>query len=309
MWQGFLHMSYLNDVWIALIFTHITIVSVTVFLHRAMAHRSLTIHPILSHFFRFWLWLTTGMVTKEWVAIHRKHHACDDRGEDPHSPQIFGINEILWKGLKYYRIGTRNKEIIDKFGEGCPNDWIERTLYTPHTMLGYMIMLAVNMLCFGIPGILIWGVQMLWIPFFAAGVINGIGHYWGYRNFATPDASTNIVPWGILVGGEELHNNHHAFPKSAKLSARVWEFDVGWMYINIFRALGLAKVKHVLPKRLEQMEFCSKDVMRDLIRKKLYVFSLYRNHVVAPTIKSMSVDGVSKRESEAIDDVGFNMVG
>ena len=249
MFSGLFDLPWWGYVVATLVMTHITIASVTIFLHRHQAHRALDLHPLISHFFRLWLWLTTGMVTKEWAAIHRKHHAKCETPEDPHSPQQLGINRVLWGGVLLYVRESRNAETMQRYGHGTPDDWIERRIYTPGQKFGIVLMLAIDILCFGIwPGVLIWGVQMIWIPFWAAGVINGIGHFWGYRNFECADASTNIVPWGILIGGEELHNNHHAFATSAKLSARWYEFDIGWVYICMLAAIGLAKVKKVLPK-------------------------------------------------------------
>lgn len=228
--------------------THVTIASVTIFLHRHQAHRALDLAPLPSHFFRFWLWLTTGMVTKEWAAIHRKHHAKCETAQDPHSPQVLGINRVLWGGVFLYVKESRNKETLERFGHGTPDDWVERRVYTPLQKYGILLMLAIDLALFGlVPGALVWGVQMVWIPFWAAGVINGLGHFWGYRNFDCADASTNLSPWGILIGGEELHNNHHSFATSAKLSNKWYEFDIGWMYIRILAGLGLAKVKKVAP--------------------------------------------------------------
>jgi stearoyl-CoA desaturase (delta-9 desaturase) len=233
---------------VALAVTHVTIACVTIFLHRAQAHRALDLHPVVSHFFRFWLWLTTGMVTKEWVAIHRKHHAKVETPEDPHSPQTRGIKTVFWRGTELYRAEAKNAETIEKYGRGTPDDWIERNLYTRFSWEGVGLMLVVNVMLFGGAGLTIWAVQMAWIPVMAAGIINGFGHYWGYRNFACADASTNIVPWGILIGGEELHNNHHAYGSSAKLSSRWYEFDLGWSYIRILEMLRLADVRKVAPK-------------------------------------------------------------
>jgi stearoyl-CoA desaturase (delta-9 desaturase) len=227
--------------------THVTIASVTIFLHRHQAHRALALHPVASHFFRFWLWLTTGMVTKEWVAIHRKHHATTDTGEDPHSPQIYGIRKVLFEGTELYRVESSNDATIERYGRGTPDDWIERNLYEKHSVLGVGTMLVINLVLFGPIGLTVWAVQMMWIPIFAAGVINGIGHYWGYRNFAPSDASRNILPWGFLIGGEELHNNHHAYITSARFSSRWWEFDVGWIYIRTLEMFHLAKVRKVAP--------------------------------------------------------------
>jgi len=249
MFSGLFDLPWWGYVVVTLVLTHITIAAVTIFLHRHQAHRALDLHPIPSHFFRFWLWMTTGMVTKEWAAIHRKHHAKCEGPEDPHSPQQLGINRVLWGGVFLYVKESRNKETMERYGHGTPDDWMENHVYTPGQKLGIVAMLLIDIVCFGIwPGVLIWGVQMIWIPFWAAGVINGVGHFWGYRNFECVDASTNIFPWGILIGGEELHNNHHSFATSAKLSAKWYEFDIGWLYIRILETLGLAKVKKVLPK-------------------------------------------------------------
>jgi len=247
--SGFLDLPWWGYVLVALGLTHITIASVTIFLHRHQAHRALDLHPIASHFFRFWLWLTTGMVTKEWAAIHRKHHAKCETVEDPHSPQIYGINRVLWAGVFLYVKESHNRETLERYGHGTPDDWMERNVYTRHPVLGLTLMGAVDLALFGlVPGALIFLTQVVWIPFWAAGVINGIGHFFGYRNYGCADASTNIVPWGILIGGEELHNNHHAFASSAKLSAKWYEFDIGWMYIRIMEMLGLASVKKVAPR-------------------------------------------------------------
>ena len=233
---------------VILLLTHVSIVAVTVFLHRHQAHHALDLHPAVSHFFRLWLWLATGMVTKEWAAVHRKHHAKCDTPEDPHSPQMLGLNRVLWLGVFLYVKEANRPGTIERYGTGTPDDWLERKIYSKFQSLGLMLMGVIDILLFGVvPGVLIVALQIAWIPFWAAGVINGIGHYWGYRHWSTPDASTNIVPWGILIGGEELHNNHHAYPTSAKLSLKWYEFDIGWQYIRALQALGLAKVKHVAP--------------------------------------------------------------
>ncbi len=244
---GLLDFSWWQIVVYTLVTTHVTIAGVTIYLHRCQAHRALDLHPIASHFFRFWLWLTTGMVTREWAAIHRKHHARCETPDDPHSPQTRGLRKVLLEGVELYRAEAANRETIEKFGHGAPDDWIERNLYTPHTVLGVSLLLIADVLMFGVIGVTVWAVQMLWIPIFAAGVINGIGHFWGYRNWDCPDASTNIFPWGILIGGEELHNNHHAYASSAKLSSKWYEFDIGWLYIRLMSAVGLAKVRRVAP--------------------------------------------------------------
>jgi stearoyl-CoA desaturase (delta-9 desaturase) len=248
LFSGVFDLPWWGCVIVALALTHITIVSVTVFLHRHEAHHALDLHPAVSHFFRLWLWLTTGMVTREWTAVHRKHHAKCDTPEDPHSPQVLGLNRVLWGGVFLYVMEARKPGTIERYGHGTPDDWLERQVYSKFQSLGLMLMGVVDLILFGIvSGALILLTQIIWIPFWAAGVINGIGHYWGYRNWTTPDASTNIVPWGVLIGGEELHNNHHAYPTSAKLSYKRYEFDIGWLYIRVLEALRLARVKHVAP--------------------------------------------------------------
>ena len=246
--HGLLAASWWQIVLYALVTTHITIASVTIYLHRHQAHRAMDLHAIPSHFFRFWLWLGTGQVTKEWVSVHRKHHARCETAEDPHSPQTRGIKTVFWKGAELYRAETKNPETLRKFGHGTPNDWLERNLYTRFSWQGVGLMLILNLALFGAAGLAVWAVQMAWIPVTAAGIINGIGHYWGYRNFEAPDASTNISPWGIMIGGEELHNNHHTYPTSAKFSVKPYEFDIGWVYIRALEKVGLATVKKVPPK-------------------------------------------------------------
>jgi len=246
--NGLLNLSWWEIVLYTLVTTHITIVAVTVFLHRAQAHRALDLHRIPSHFFRFWLWIGTGMVTREWVAIHRKHHAKCETEEDPHSPQTRGIDTVMWRGAELYRAESRNKETIAKFSHGVPNDWVERNVYSRYGWQGVGLMLILDLALFGAVGATVWAVQMLWIPFWAAGVVNGIGHYWGYRNFEAQDASTNISPWGLIIGGEELHNNHHTYPTSAKFSVKKYEFDIGWVYISLMQKIGWATVKKTPPK-------------------------------------------------------------
>jgi len=245
---GLVELPWWGYVLVALGLTHVTIAAVTIYLHRHQAHRALDLHPVVSHFFRFWLWLTTGMVTKEWAAVHRKHHAKCETADDPHSPQIYGLRKLLLEGTELYRIGAADPETLARYGHGTPDDWMERNVYTRHSVLGVGIMMALNVALFGALGLSIWGIQMLWIPLFAAGVINGLGHHSGYRNFQTDDASTNIVPWGVLIGGEELHNNHHAYASSARLSSKWYEFDVGWLYIRLMELVGLAQVKKLAPK-------------------------------------------------------------
>ncbi|WP_411881952.1 fatty acid desaturase [Polaromonas sp. YR568] len=246
--NGLLAASWWQIVLYTLVTTHITIASVTIYLHRHQAHRAMDLHAIPSHFFRFWLWLGTGQVTKEWVSIHRKHHAKCETLEDPHSPQAHGIKTVFWKGAELYRAESKNKETMTKYGHGTPNDWVERNLYTRYSWQGVGLMMIIDLAFFGVAGLAVWAVQMAWIPVTAAGIINGIGHYWGYRNFEAPDASTNISPWGIMIGGEELHNNHHTYPTSAKFSVKPYEFDIGWIYIRALEKVGLASVKKVPPK-------------------------------------------------------------
>jgi stearoyl-CoA desaturase (Delta-9 desaturase) len=244
--SGVLDLPWWGYIVVALVFTHITIAAVTIFLHRHQAHRALDLHAIPSHFFRFWLWLTTGMVTKEWAAIHRKHHAKCETAEDPHSPQVKGIRKVLLEGAELYRAEASNQETLARYGHGTPDDWVEHHVYR-HSVWGVSLMLIIDVVLFGPIGLTIWAVQMAWIPIWAAGVVNGLGHYRGYRNFDCADASTNLVPWGILIGGEELHNNHHSFATSAKLSAKWYEFDIGWMYIRMLEIVGLAKARKVIP--------------------------------------------------------------
>jgi stearoyl-CoA desaturase (Delta-9 desaturase) len=246
--QGLSHANWWQTLIAALVMTHITIASVTIYLHRHSAHRSLDLHPIPAHFFRFWLWMTTGMVTKEWTAIHRKHHAKCERDGDPHSPVVFGIKKVFFEGSELYRAEAKNQETLERYGHNTPDDWMERNVYTRHSRLGVSLMMIIDVALFGVAGVAVWAMQMAWIPVTAAGVINGIGHWWGYRNFEAQDASTNVSPWGILIGGEELHNNHHTYPTSAKLSVKPYEFDIGWMYISILKGLGLATVKKLPPK-------------------------------------------------------------
>ena len=226
-----------------LLVTHITIACVTLYLHRSQAHRGVIFHPAVAHFMRAWLWLTTGMITRQWVAVHRKHHRFCEQAEDPHSPVHYGIGRVLFQGALLYHAASKDKAMVDSYGAGTPDDWIERNVYTPHSRLGIGLCLVFNVIVFGGIGAIVWLVQMLWIPIWAAGVINGIGHWWGYRNGDTRDQSRNIVPIGILIGGEELHNSHHLDPASPKLSIHWWEFDIGWMYICILRFFNLAKLR------------------------------------------------------------------
>jgi len=275
--NGLLHATGWQIVIYTLIVTHITIAGVTIFLHRCQAHRALDLHAIPSHFFRFWLWLTTGMVTKEWAAIHRKHHAKCETEEDPHSPVTRGIDKVVYEGAELYRIEARNTETIEKYGHGTPDDWIERNVYTKRSALGVSMLLVINILLFGVLGLSVWAVQMMWIPVTAAGIINGIGHFWGYRNFNCKDASTNILPWGIIIGGEELHNNHHTYGTSAKLSSKWYEFDIGWMYITILSFFGLAKVKKVAPApRFDREKLVADlDTLQSIVANRYDVMAKY----------------------------------
>ncbi|MBN9227577.1 MULTISPECIES: fatty acid desaturase [Legionella] len=284
---GYLNLSFWGYVIATLILTQITIAAVTLYLHRNQTHRALTLHPIVSHFFRLWLWLTTGMVTADWVAIHRKHHASADVEGDPHSPVVFGIKKVFWEGAELYKVARKDKEMVAKYSHGTPKDWLERKIYSPHSAKGILLMLFVDLFLFGIPGITIWAIQMMWIPFHAAGVVNGIGHHWGYRNFECPDAARNIFPWGFWIGGEELHNNHHTFASSAKFSIKWWEFDIGWMYIRILSFLGLAKVKKLPPKLAMDAGklHVDLDTVRAVIGNRFQVMSNYYKSVIRPILK------------------------
>ena len=284
--NGLLNLSVWQLIIVTLVLTHITIVSVTVYLHRHSAHRAVDLHPALQHFFRFWLWLTTGMNTKEWTAIHRKHHAVCETEEDPHSPQIQGLKTIFWRGTEAYRAAA-TPETLKRYGAGTPDDWMERNLYSRFGVLGIIIMMGIDIALFGVIGLTVWAVQMLWIPVTAAGVINGIGHYWGYRNFECPDAATNIVPWGIVIGGEELHNNHHTYPNSAKLSQKPWEFDIGWMYIRLFQMLGLARPRSVGPvvEKVPGKTTLDIDTAWAVLNNRFRVMAKYAEDVVSPLLE------------------------
>jgi len=301
--SGLLDLPWWGYGLVALALTHVTIAAVTIFLHRCQAHRALDLHPAAAHFFRFWLWLTTGMVTKEWAAIHRKHHAKCETADDPHSPQIYGINRVLWLGVFLYVKESFNKETLERYGHGTPDDWIERNLYARSAMYGVSLLLALDMLAFGvIPGALIWLVQIAWIPFWAAGVINGVGHFFGYRSYGVADASTNIVPWGVLIGGEELHNNHHAFASSAKLSCKWYEFDLGWMYICILEALGLATVKKVAPtpRFAEPKPAADFETLHAVIANRYDVLSRYGKSLKRLYVLELERLGHWSKEAEAL---------
>lgn len=283
---GLLELPWWGYIIVILSLTQITVLGTTLYLHRCQAHRSLVLHPIVSHFFRFWLWLTTGMLTKEWAAIHRKHHAKVETAEDPHSPQIKGIKKVFLEGAELYRAEAKIKETMEKYGAGTPDDWIERNLYTRFSTLGVVLMLIIDLVLFGLVGVTIWALQMIWIPFFAAGVINGVGHYWGYRNFECKDASRNVVPFGIFLGGEELHNNHHGFGTSAKFSAKWWEFDLGWGVIRCLQVLGLASPRRVIPKLDVQPSKTSIDTetLKVVISNRFQVMSRYARSVIGPAL-------------------------
>lgn len=290
MLNGLIHLSFWPILAVTLALTHVTIVSVTIFLHRHQAHRALSLHPLVSHFFRFWLWLSTATVTKEWVAIHRKHHAHCETPDDPHSPQVLGIGKVLLQGWILYRREAKNADTLARFGTGTPDDWLERNLYSRFSNLGIVLMLILNLLLFGAVGMAVWAVQMLWIPFWAAGVVNGLGHYLGYRNFETADASTNLWPIGIIIGGEELHNNHHAYPASARLSNHWWELDIGWMYIRLLALLNLAIIKNVPPKATIRTNGFSLDIntVKAVLRNRAHILSLYGRCVVTPVMQQVT---------------------
>ncbi|WP_405233025.1 DesA family fatty acid desaturase [Lentisalinibacter salinarum] len=289
---GLLGLSFWGYVLAGFVMVQITMMAVTLYLHRDQAHRSLDLHPALRHFFRFWIWMTSGMLTREWVAVHRKHHAfCETEG-DPHSPKVFGLKKVLLEGAELYREETGNEETIRKYGRGCPDDWMERNVYTRFPYGGIILLIVLDLLLFGVPGIILIATSLVSMPLFAAGVINGVGHHSGYRNFECDDAATNIVPWGLLLGGEELHNNHHAFPTSAKFSVRPWEFDIGWMYITIFRSLGLAKVKKVAPKPVvaEPAENVDIETLRAVIVNRMHVLRDYTRQVTLPEFRRQKGD-------------------
>ena len=271
-----------------LVVTQLTIFSVTLYLHRSQAHRGVDFHPVLAHFFRFWSWLTTSMITREWAAIHRKHHAKCETPEDPHSPQVFGLRTVLGRGVELYRAARADRESIEKYGKGCPDDWIERHLYTPYATFGPVLMLVVSLALFGVLGVAVWALQMIWIPFWAAGVVNGLGHWWGYRNFETDDTSTNLTPWAFFIGGEELHNNHHAFPSSSRFALRRFEFDIGWSVIRGLQFVGLAKVRRVAPQLdiRPNIELPDTDTLRAVLVHRFQVMSDYFRGVIAPTVRA-----------------------
>ncbi|MBP3983855.1 fatty acid desaturase [Pseudoxanthomonas helianthi] len=279
-----------------LVFTQLTIFSVTLYLHRSQAHRGVDFHPVLNHFFRFWTWLTTSMITKEWVAIHRKHHAKVETEEDPHSPVTKGIGNVFWRGVELYREARWQREDIEQYGKGAPDDWIERRLYTPFATFGPTLLLFVHFALFGLPGVALWAIQMAWIPFWAAGVVNGLGHWWGYRNFESADTSTNLTPWGFWIGGEELHNNHHAFPSSSRFSMRKWEFDIGWAAIKLLESLKLAKVLRVAPKLdiRPNIAVPDADTLKALLSHRFQAMTDYQRNVFVPALKEEAAHAGAK---------------
>ena len=300
------------SVWTLVIWTllscHFTLLSVTVFLHRAQAHRSVELHPALQHCFRFWLWLTTGMVTREWVAVHRKHHARTETEEDPHSPQIYGIKKVLLEGAELYREATAIESDMEQYGKGTPDDWLERHVYSRYVHLGISLLAVIEFALFGLAGIAVFAIQMLCIPVLAAGVINGLGHFWGYRNFETADSATNLTPFAAIICGEELHNNHHAYPSSARFSLRRWEFDLGWAYLSAFRWLGLAKIRRVAPQPvfrggIEQMEM---DTVKAIISSRLHVLDNYARSVMKP-VHANTLKSLDKSERKPLKQVARDL--
>nr|WP_295375466.1 fatty acid desaturase [Pseudoxanthomonas sp.] len=293
---GLLGLGWWELLIVLLVFTQLTIFSVTLYLHRSQAHRGVDFHPVLNHFFRFWTWLTTSMITKEWVAIHRKHHAKVETEEDPHSPQTKGIGNVFWRGVELYREARWQRADIEQYGKGAPDDWIERRLYTRYATGGPVLLLFVNAALFGLPGVALWAIQMAWIPFWAAGVINGLGHWWGYRNFESSDTSTNLTPWGVWVGGEELHNNHHAFPSSARFSMRRWEVDIGWIVIKGLEKIRLAKVLRVAPTLdiRPNIAVPDADTLRALLSHRFQAMTDYQRNVLKPALKEEAAQAGAK---------------
>ncbi len=295
---GLIDLSFWGYVIISLVMLQVTITGVTLYFHRDQAHRGVDLHPVLRHFFRFWLWMGTGMTTREWVAVHRKHHAKCETAEDPHSPVVFGLKKVLLEGAELYKEHSTDPETLEKYSRGCPDDWLENQLYYRHSYLGILIFVIAMLLMFGVAGLIMIAVQMSSMPLLAAGVINGIGHHSGYRNFETEDAATNIVPWGIFLGGEELHNNHHAFPSSAKFSMRGWEFDIGWMWLTIFSSVGLARVKKVAPKLQfeDEREQIDLETVRALIVNRMHILREYTRNVTLPVFRTeMDRDSITRR--------------
>ncbi len=284
---GLLQFGFWQLVLYLLVATQLTIFSVTLYLHRSQAHRGVDFHPVIAHFFRFWTWLTTSMITREWVAIHRKHHAKCETEDDPHSPQFKGIKTVFWRGVELYREARGMRADIEQYGKGAPNDWLERHLYTPYATLGPTLLLFISFGLFGFAGVAVWAIQMLWIPFWAAGVVNGLGHWWGYRNFETTDTATNLTPWALWIGGEELHNNHHAFPSSAKFALRRWELDIGWVVIKSLEKVRLAKVLRVAPSLdvRPNIQVPDTDTMRALLAHRFLAMTDYQRNVLMPALR------------------------
>lgn len=284
---GIVHADWAAKLIYMLVVTQLTILTVTIYYHRCQTHRGVDLHPIAQHFFRFWGWLTTGMVTKEWVAIHRKHHAKVETAEDPHSPQIYGIKKVFWDGVSLYQVAAEDKDDMEKYGRGTPNDWLERAFYGGHPYWGPTLMLFISFALFGVIGVAMWAVQMIWIPFWAAGFVNGIGHWWGYRNFESADTARNLIPWGFWIGGEELHNNHHAFPSSAKFALRKWEFDMGWAVICGLRAMGLARVLRVAPSLdvRPNMGLPDSDTLKAVLTHRFHAMTDFYRGVIKPTLR------------------------
>jgi stearoyl-CoA desaturase (delta-9 desaturase) len=307
MFYGLLDLPWWGYIVAALILTHITTACITIFLHRAQAHRALDLHPIVSHFCRFWLWATTSLVTKRWVAVHRKHHAYCETAQDPHSPHVYGLKQVFWFGAELYGAESKNQETLERFGTGTPDDWLERNVYTPHDFAGIISLFLIYVVLFGVPGIAIWAFQMMWSPLAAAGVVNGIGHFWGYRNFECKDASTNVSPIGILLCGEELHNNHHTYGTSAKLSVRWFEFDIGWMYITILSYFKLAKPKRVPPTpHFASKDHIDLDTVKAIFLNRFEVMAHYAKDVITPVFSqertlSRKIKKLLIREQSLVD--------
>lgn len=321
MFNGLLDLPWWGVLLCAVAMIHLTVTGVTLYLHRDATHRGLDLHPVVRHFFRFWLWLTTAMNTREWVAIHRKHHAHCETESDPHSPQVLGLRKVLLEGAELYKAEAKNAETLEKYGRGTPDDWIERNLYRRFNILGVSMLLVADVLLFGAIGLTVWAVQMIAIPFLAAGIINGVGHFWGYRNFECKDAATNVMPWGVIMGGEELHNNHHAFPSSAKFAMRRWEFDIGWVYIKALEKLGLAKVRRVAPMLVldEERRHLDLDTVKAIIVSRLHVLRDYYHHVTLPVLRAemtalggrlrAGVDRLLRREESLLDERDRSRLG
>ncbi len=296
---GFFQASFATLVIYFMAATQLTIFAVTLYLHRSQAHRGVDFHPAVAHVFRLWAWLSTAMVTREWVAIHRKHHAKCETAEDPHSPQFHGIGTVFWRGVELYREASAQRADIDQYGKGCPDDWLERNVYGKYPIMGPTLLLFISFAMFGFAGVAIWALQMAWIPFWAAGVVNGLGHWWGYRNFETTDTATNLTPWGFWIGGEELHNNHHAFPSSAKFALRKWEFDIGWAAIKLFEKVGLAKVLRVAPSLdvRPNINVPDTDTMKALLAHRFQAMTDFQRNVIKPALREEAAAAGAKLRS------------